>query len=295
MRFMLYALLFAVPSITIADENVTTVAVRKAIPDRLVVLTFDDSAKSHYTVVRPLLKEYQFGATFFITEGFDFKENKKDYMTWHQIRELHEDGFEIGNHTRNHRGITEETVSQLSEQLDGIAQQCKTHGIPAPITFAWPRNVVTPAALEILKNHGILFARRGGFPEYPYIPQPSTKSDEGRGFAFEPGQDHPLLIPSAGIVQPKWTLSDFIRAVKQARDGRIAVLQFHGVPDTAHDFVSCSQQNFEAYMKYLKLEDYRVISLRDLREYVDPQAIPADVNAVIDARRKSVEAEFNRQ
>jgi len=32
-----------------------------------------------------------------------------------------------------------------------------------------------------------------------------------------------------------------------------------------------------------------------LREYVDPQAIPADVNAVIDARRKSVEAEFNRQ
>ena len=77
MRFMLYALLFAVPSITIADENVTTVAVRKAIPDRLVVLTFDDSAKSHYTVVRPLLKEYQFGATFFITEGFDFKENKK--------------------------------------------------------------------------------------------------------------------------------------------------------------------------------------------------------------------------
>ena len=67
MRFMLYALLFAVPSITIADENVTTVAVRKAIPDRLVVLTFDDSAKSHYTVVRPLLKEYQFGATFFIT------------------------------------------------------------------------------------------------------------------------------------------------------------------------------------------------------------------------------------
>ena len=37
----------------------------------LVVLTFADSAKSHFTVARPLLKRLGFGATFFITEGFD--------------------------------------------------------------------------------------------------------------------------------------------------------------------------------------------------------------------------------
>lgn len=287
MRFILFALLLVAPIITTADDTVTTVAVRKAIPDRLVVLTFDDSAKSHYTVVRPLLKEYAFGATFFITEGFDFKENKKDYMTWEQIRELHEDGFEIGNHTRDHLGITEKTVGKLPEQLHGIAQQCKLHGIPAPVTFAWPGNALTPVAFETLKNHGIVFARRGGAPEYPY--------DEGRGFAFEPGRDHPLLIPSAGDARPKWTLPDFIRAVQQARDGRIAVLQFHGVPDTAHDWVSSHQQNFEAYMRYLKLENYRVIALRDLQDYVDPTIIPVDANEVIEARQKSVEAESNRQ
>jgi peptidoglycan/xylan/chitin deacetylase (PgdA/CDA1 family) len=136
MRFIIFAMLLAAPNITTADDTVTTVTLRKAIPDRLVVLTFDDSAKSHYTVVRPLLKEYEFGATFFITEGFDFKENKKDYMTWEQIRELHEDGFEIGNHTRDHLGITEKTVGQLPDQLDGITQQCKLHGIPAPVIFA---------------------------------------------------------------------------------------------------------------------------------------------------------------
>lgn len=48
-------------------------------------------------------------------------------------------------------------------------------------------------------------------------------------------------------------------------------------------------------MKYLKLEDYRVIALRDLREYVDPNVIPTDADAVIEARRKSVEAESNPQ
>ena len=52
------------------------------IPDRLVALTFDDSVKSHYTVARPFLKKYGFGATFFITEGFTFRTHKMDYMTW---------------------------------------------------------------------------------------------------------------------------------------------------------------------------------------------------------------------
>ena len=49
---------------------------REPIPDRLVVLTFDDSVKSHFTVARPVLKRYGFGATFFITEGFHFATDK---------------------------------------------------------------------------------------------------------------------------------------------------------------------------------------------------------------------------
>src|SRR6516164_8118501 len=75
---------------------------REPIPNKLVVLTFDDSSKSHFTIARPLLKKYGFGATFFITEGFDFPSNKRDYMTWDEISLLAEDGFEIGNHTRDH-------------------------------------------------------------------------------------------------------------------------------------------------------------------------------------------------
>ncbi|HSQ56760.1 MAG TPA: polysaccharide deacetylase family protein, partial [Gemmata sp.] len=67
------------------------------IPDRLVVLTFDDSSKSHATIAAPILLKYKFGATFFVTEGFDFPTNKKDYMTWGEIAKLHKDGFEIGN------------------------------------------------------------------------------------------------------------------------------------------------------------------------------------------------------
>ncbi len=250
------------------------------IPDRLVVLTFDDSAKSHFTVVRPTLLKYGFGATFFITEGFDFPTNKRDYMTWEEIAQLHADGFEIGNHTRDHLGISDANTDKLSEQLKGIADRCAQHKIPTPITFAWPGNATSTKAFDILKANGIRYARRGGAPEYPY--------EQGRGFAFEPGKDHPLLLPSAGDARPKWALDDFIRAAKQAQHGRVAILQFHGAPDTAHDWVSTQQSNFEAYMHYLATEKFKVIALRDLENYEGTTAEPSDPQAIIKARKELI-------
>lgn len=59
-------------------------------------------------------------------------------------------------------------------------------------------------------------------------------------------------------------LDDFKKAVDQAKDGKIAVLQFRGVPDTAHDWVNTNQEQFEGYLKYLADHRFRVIALRDL-------------------------------
>src|SRR5687767_15853490 len=114
-------------------------------PGKLVVLTFDDSKASHYTVVRPILKKYGFGATFFITEGFSFRTNKEDYLTWEQIAELHRDGFEIGNHTRDHKGVSKANLAGLREQVEAINAQCALHGVPKPVSFAYPGNTIDPA------------------------------------------------------------------------------------------------------------------------------------------------------
>ena len=258
----------------------------EAVPERLVVLTFDDSVKSHYTVVRPILKRYGFGATFFITEGFDFPTNKKDYMTWDEIAGLHADGFEIGNHTRDHFGVRSDKIAELPEQLTAIDRRCEEYGIPRPVTFAYPGNGIAPEGLAVLRDHGIRFARRGGAPEYPY--------DEGNGFAYEPALDHPLLIPSAGDARPVWTLENFVRAVKQTGRGRIAVLQFHGVPDIAHPWVHSSPAQFESYMKYLADGGYQVIALRDLEKYVDPNVVPNNPQGVIEDRKRALESGSSR-
>lgn len=252
------------------------------IPDRLVVLTFDDSAKSHFTAVRPLLKKHKFGATFFVTEGFDFKENKRDYMTWDEIKQLHEDGFEIGNHTRDHFTVGAGNVDKLREQLEAITVRCREKGIPDPVSFAYPGNGIAPEAFPVLRDAGIKWARRGGSPEYPY--------PEGKGFAFHPGKDHPLLVPSAGDARPGWTLSDLRRAIDQAHDGRIAVLQFHGAPDTAHQWVNLPGFKFEAFLNHLAARQCTVIAMRDLARYVDPAEEPVDPMDVIEHRREQLRA-----
>ena len=85
------------------DRNISASQDLQPIPDRLVVLTFDDGNKSDATYVAPLLKRYGFGGTFFITEGLNFLKNKDHYVTWEEVKEMHETGFEIGNHTRHHK------------------------------------------------------------------------------------------------------------------------------------------------------------------------------------------------
>ncbi|MBI1842190.1 MAG: polysaccharide deacetylase family protein [Verrucomicrobia bacterium] len=255
-------------------------AALEPIPDELVVLTFDDSVASHFSVVRPTLKRHGFGATFFITEGFTFRTNKQDYMTWAQIRALSDDGFEIGNHTRDHMSVSRQSLGSLREQVEAISERCVENGIPRPTSFAYPGNAITPEAIPILKELGFRFARRGGAPEHSY--------EWGRGFAYEPGLDDPLLIPSAGDARPDWTLDDFKRAVSQASGGRIAVLQFHGAPDNEHPWVNTRRERFEEYMAFLSLNGFKAIALRDLALYVDPAKRPADPLAIVEKRKSTL-------
>ena len=118
---------------------------------------------------------------------------------------------------------------------------------------------------------GFHFARRGVYPEFPYI------QEGGRGPAYNPADHHPLLIPTTGASGPNWKFDDLVWAVEQARDGEIAILTFHGVPDLDHPWVHTEPEAFVRYMKYLYDEACTVVALRDLIKYVVPAQIPKDM------------------
>ena len=71
------------------------------------------------------------------------------------------------------------------------------------------------------------------------------------------------------------------------------MLQFHGVPDTAHDWVSTPKEQFEKLLNYLAAEKYTVIALRDLAKYVDPAVAPNDAWGAIEDRKRLLAAGKN--
>jgi poly-beta-1,6-N-acetyl-D-glucosamine N-deacetylase len=72
------------------------------LPDKPVVLTFDDGNKDHYQYVFPLLQQYGFQATFFIYPAMVFE--KSDYfITWDELSEMVKAGMDIESHTFSHR------------------------------------------------------------------------------------------------------------------------------------------------------------------------------------------------
>src|SRR5438105_690861 len=93
-------LLMAAMPLLCAQRASGASAPAQTIPDKLIVLTFDDAVKSHRTFVAPLLKQLGFGATFFVTHKW--MEDQTNFMTWQEIAEINGMGFEIGNHSWTH-------------------------------------------------------------------------------------------------------------------------------------------------------------------------------------------------
>jgi peptidoglycan/xylan/chitin deacetylase (PgdA/CDA1 family) len=77
-----------------------------SLPERAVVLTFDDGHASHFDLVAPLLLRHRFTGTFFITVD---RVGRPGWVTWDQLRKLVFLGMEIGS-----RGMSRESFAALS-------------------------------------------------------------------------------------------------------------------------------------------------------------------------------------
>lgn len=73
----------------------------QALPDRAVVITFDDGYRSVYTTAFPELKRRGWPFTVFInTKAHD--EKNPHFMSWQELRRLDKAGAVIANHTDSH-------------------------------------------------------------------------------------------------------------------------------------------------------------------------------------------------
>jgi len=246
-----------------------------SVPKKLVVLTFDDGNISDLTTVAPILKEHGFGATFYITSGWVGKPGR---LNWKQVKELHNQGFDIGNHSTSHPNMLHISENDIREQIISFDDACAEHGIPKATSFAYPGGHHDRRMVKALAAQGYLTARRAVSPEYP------LHESGGPGPNYEPSEDDPFLIPGA-YVRGNLSSSDqeFEEALSRARNGSICVLIYHGVPDV-HSHCSTSVELFTKDMHYLKNNGFTVISVRDLSSYIDLTKRPKDIYEPLFAR-----------
>lgn len=243
---------------------------REPMPEKLAVMTFDDSTRSHLEVAAPLLKARGFGATFFVTAAW--MDDHENFLDWEEMAKLHEMGFEVGNHSMHHVALHDpDPIETLDREVQELEAGLAAVGVPKPVSFSWPGNHFGPRAADRLRELGYRFARRGTVPDVP-----ADVPVVGMGPVYDPARHDPMLVPSSGLAVPSWTLEDFKQVVAPARQGKIIVFQFHGTPDGAHPFCSTPAEEYEAFLDYLVQENFTVIAMRDLERYIDPDARPAD-------------------
>jgi peptidoglycan/xylan/chitin deacetylase (PgdA/CDA1 family) len=103
---------------------------------KVVILTFGDTKKSQFTIAKPILDQYGFKASFFITCSYANDRNPRYHLNWNDILALQKDGQDIES-----KGMTPVDLNNLSSTAlsyeVGASKQClESHGITSPDIFA---------------------------------------------------------------------------------------------------------------------------------------------------------------
>ena len=85
-----------------------------------VAITFDDGCESDLVTAAPILRELGFGATFYVTTGLL---GSRGYLSFRQLKELSDLGFEIGCHSMTHSYLSDLADEGLEREVVGAKLQ----------------------------------------------------------------------------------------------------------------------------------------------------------------------------
>lgn len=153
---------------------------KKKLPEKTVVITFDDGYESNYIYAYPILKKYGFRAVIFpIGNGITQSEqpnknpNTLTKLSYRQIREMAESGLiEFGNHTFDAHDFTDEkpllltmTGEEVLADFEKVHELFHQLGLPQPKSIAYPFGKYSDIVIESAKQRGynIGFTVKYGF------------------------------------------------------------------------------------------------------------------------------------
>ncbi len=133
-----------------ADQFCDALLSGAQLPEKPVLLTFDDGYKDNYQAAWPIMKKYGFVGTFFIITN-SVGPNSID---WEQLSDLLKSGNSIGSHSVHHLDMaTLKESSQESELLDSKKTLESRLGISVS-TFCYPAGKYNQTTINLLSKLG---------------------------------------------------------------------------------------------------------------------------------------------
>ncbi len=122
-----------------------------SLPAKPVMLTFDDTQESQYSIGLAEMNKYGFKGVFFI---MTIAINRPRYMSKEQIKNLADSGHEIAGHTWDHHMVTKYAGDDWDTQL--VKPQVQLEAITGkPVKyFAYPFGLWNQAAFPEFKSRG---------------------------------------------------------------------------------------------------------------------------------------------
>lgn len=130
---------------------------KKDIPERTVVITFDDGYRNIFKYAYPILLKYKIPATIFLATGYIgtnkpfpwlnsifLQKSTEDHvpMNWDEVLKLYEGGIEIGSHTVSHKFLPKmDSMGIEKELLDSqltIEDKIGIKTLSAALPFSYP-------------------------------------------------------------------------------------------------------------------------------------------------------------
>lgn len=135
--------------------NPSDLLTQKKIAKKPIILTFDDGYQDAYDTTFPILKKYNFQATFYlIVNNID----KPGFLTQAQILEMKMAGMNFGAHSLSHPDLTKIT-EQKAEQEIYASKKILERIISAPVAdFCYPGGAVNQDVENIVVNSGYVTA-----------------------------------------------------------------------------------------------------------------------------------------
>ena len=131
---------------------------KQQLPEKPVILTFDDGYEDNYRVVLPMLEERGMKAVFYVVTNDIGKPN---YMTWENLFDLERRGMEIGSHTANHLPLTTLSREKQREELRLSKLMLEWKGMKTIYSFSYPNGDYDAGVVAMLAEEEYLTAVTG--------------------------------------------------------------------------------------------------------------------------------------